>query len=111
MATYAGGAGGMSKSHFRGYEIYEKEGAFYYADNDEPTSISWESRPCGHCGMHNTSEGHDGCLGTILHALNACCGHGNTREAYVQFDGGITLYGTDCMTIIQDARRRNNCRY
>jgi hypothetical protein len=38
-------------------------------------------RACGHCGSVATTEGHDACLGTLPGALNACCGHGTTREA------------------------------
>lgn len=100
----------MEITQLRGHDVYEKDGVFYYVDNDEPTVQTWESRPCGHCERHNTDEGHDGCLGTIPHVINACCGHGNIREAYVQFGGGFAIYGTECMTIIEDARRRSKCR-
>lgn len=43
------------------------------------------ARGCGHCGLHPTPEGHDGCLGTIPGAMNACCGHGNVELAYIQY--------------------------
>ena len=42
-------------------------------------------RLCGHCGKHNTKEGHDGCLGVIPDAMNACCGHGEINDAYIQW--------------------------
>ena len=41
---------------------------------------------CGHCGLCRTSEGHDGCIGTLEGVKNACCGHGEVTKAYVQFD-------------------------
>ena len=40
---------------------------------------------CNYCGLPNTKEGHDGCIGTLKNVMNACCGHGHTRAAYVQF--------------------------
>jgi len=40
---------------------------------------------CGHCGLRRTVEGHDGCIGTLSDVMNACCGHGETGMAYVQF--------------------------
>lgn len=41
---------------------------------------------CGHCGLHRTKQGHDGCIGELDSVMNACCGHGETSAAYVQFD-------------------------
>jgi len=41
---------------------------------------------CTHCGLKRTEEGHDGCLGTIPDVMNACCGHGIARCAYLQFN-------------------------
>ena len=41
---------------------------------------------CLHCKKHNTPEGHDGCIGTLIGVMNACCGHGETSSAYVQFN-------------------------
>lgn len=44
---------------------------------------------CDHCGLDRTSEGHDGCIGTLPNVTNACCGHGGNAEgAYVQFSIG-----------------------
>lgn len=61
----------------RGQGVYKDDGILVSADKD---------RACGHCGKSNTPEGHDACLGTIPGAINACCGHGSPREAYVQFE-------------------------
>ena len=41
---------------------------------------------CLFCKKHRTPEGHDGCIGTLENVRNACCGHGETKVAYVQFD-------------------------
>ncbi len=45
--------------------------------------------PCHHCGLDKTPEGHDGCLGTLPgDVMNACCGHGVTAFAYIQYEPG-----------------------
>ncbi len=48
--------------------------------------MSIYDNPCGHCGMEKTIEGHDGCIGTLENVMNACCGHGETNLAYIQFN-------------------------
>lgn len=42
---------------------------------------------CEKCNLPPTKEGHDGCIGTLpdKNVMNACCGHGNDHQAYVQF--------------------------
>jgi len=85
----------MSDQH-RGHQIFEASGVWFYADNNIPVSND-KDRACGHCGKDNSSEGHDGCLGTIPGAINACCGHGDTPTAYVQFADGTDLRGQDAL--------------
>lgn len=41
---------------------------------------------CNICKKCRTIEGHDGCIGTLENVMNACCGHGISEEAYVQFN-------------------------
>lgn len=41
---------------------------------------------CLHCKLPRTPEGHDGCIGTLENVMNACCGHGDSKMAYVQFN-------------------------
>lgn len=41
---------------------------------------------CLHCKKSRTKEGHDGCIGTLENVMNACCGHGDIKNAYVQFN-------------------------
>lgn len=78
----------------RGHSIIENTlGQWVYVDtlllvSDDP------NRPCGYCGLPNTPEGHDGCLGKIPNAMNACCGHGILREAYIQYTDG-TIVSSD----------------
>lgn len=41
---------------------------------------------CDNCKKPPTNEGHDGCLGTLPgNIMNACCGHGNDSQAYIQY--------------------------
>jgi len=82
-------------NHWRGHPITKVGDLFHYEDGtlvrDDP------NRPCGHCGLPNTSEGHDGCLGTLPNVMNACCGHGDESAAYVQFDNGAMIRGAEAI--------------
>ena len=42
---------------------------------------------CAKCNKPPTKEGHDGCIGLLpdKNVMNACCGHGDDKQAYVQF--------------------------
>ena len=73
----------MTGSKLRGHPIIYVNDEWLYEDTMTPTVDN--KRPCGHCGRPNTKEGHDGCLGTIPNAINACCGHGVNDEAYIQW--------------------------
>jgi hypothetical protein len=72
----------------RGHPIEHNGKEWVFSDTKESTVETWQTRPCGHCGAHNTKEGHDGCLGTLPGVINACCGHGAIEEAYIQFESG-----------------------
>lgn len=99
-STVKGRVKRMTTSKFRGYEIEEINGELVFSDTKEPTAQSWKSRPCGHCGKCNTQEGHDGCLGTLPNVMNACCGHGEVGEAYVQYRNGESVRGKDAISLI-----------
>jgi len=88
----------------RGHEIQLLNGEWVYADNKQPTVETWQSRACGHCGLHNTVEGHDGCLGTLPNIMNACCGHGDVRQAYVQFWDDEVLNGQEAIEKIEELK-------
>lgn len=55
-------------------------------------SVDEGYRPCAKCGKYPTKEGHDTCLGTLGHVINACCGHGKNK-GYIQFDNGVSIRG------------------
>ena len=82
----------MNGLYFRGHKIEERHGCWRFADTQEPVELAWRMRDCGHCGKPNTPEGHDGCLGTLPGVMNACCGHGQPQDAFVQFRGGTRLH-------------------
>lgn len=79
-------------NHWRGHPIIMIEGVWHYADCLLPVRL-YPSRDCKPCRKINTREGHDACLGTLKGAMNACCGHGVSSEAYVQFSEDFTLRG------------------
>ena len=70
----------------RGHKIVFKNGEWLYADTMTPTVNN--QRNCGECGKANTLDGHDGCLGGLPNVMNACCGHGDIKDAYVQYMDG-----------------------
>lgn len=77
---------------FRGNQIVEKEPDIWvYADDGSEVSKTWTTRPCGQCGIATGKDGHDPCLGTLPGVMNACCGHGAVKGAYIQFTGGLIL--------------------
>lgn len=69
-----------------------ERGCWRYADTLEPVAENPE-RTCGHCLLNNRLDGHDACLGCLPGVANACCGHGNEQEAYVQLSTGQRLSG------------------
>lgn len=80
----------MSAAWLRGHRITFR-GQWLYLDT--LTCTNGRARACGYCGKPNTPEGHDGCLGTLPNVMNACCGHGQRNEAYVQFWSGRCIRG------------------
>lgn len=91
--------------HFRGHKIELKDGEWVYADTKQPVKDNWKELPCGECGLHFTDEGHDGCLGTLPTVKNACCGHGNVGEAYVQFNDGSRIDGQAALKTMEDFKK------
>lgn len=57
--------------------------------------------------MDSTKESHDGCLGTLQGIMNACCGHGQINQSYVQFLDGSCIHGEDAMTILNILKKQN----
>lgn len=75
-----------------------------YKDDDTLVAEGWKDRPCGKCGEPFTPEGHDPCLGTLPGVMNACCGHGEEREAYVQFSKRVRVGGKAAAVVMRALR-------
>ena len=75
---------------WRGHAISEQESGWVYTDTQQLVRLN-PNRACGFCGIANTVAGHDGCLGTLPGVVNACCGHGNPHEAYIQYDNEVMM--------------------
>lgn len=97
-------------SYLRGHHIERLNGEYVYSDTKTPTVDEFDKRPCGYCGLHNTKEGHDGCLGTLVGVMNACCGHGIENDAYIQFLDGESIHGKDATTIMDVLKKHNKER-
>lgn len=95
-------------SRFRGHEIEwdERQNAFVFLGTREPTIETHKDRPCGNCGLHKTPEGHDGCLGMLPGIMNACCGHGQSLDAYVQFWDGRRLSSNMAIDAIKKMKKQ-----
>ena len=58
---------------------------------------------CAKCGELPTIEGHDGCLGVLAgNVMNACCGHGNNDQAYIQYWDRERVSGNEAIEIIKN---------
>lgn len=61
------------KSHSRGWPIEWTGKEWVYSDTLKPID---DERPCRRCGRKPTPKGYDACLGHVVGATSACCGHG-----------------------------------
>ncbi|MBM7580029.1 hypothetical protein [Jeotgalibacillus terrae] len=89
----------------RGHEIYYDGEQWRYKDNDQPTMKHWKYRACGYCNKPNRPDEHDACLGELPGVINACCGHGQSDEAYVMFENGEAARGKTAQGIFSLIRR------
>lgn len=90
---------------YRGHKIFldihTKE--WRYVDNRTLVKSNWYLRNCGHCQKYTGSDGHDPCIGTLPgRVMNACCGHGNTKAAYIQLDNGRIISGEIAISAISN---------
>jgi hypothetical protein len=90
----------MTTSKYRGRDIEILSKDWVYSDTKESVHKAYKTRSCGKCGNHSTKEGHDSCLGTLKGIMNACCGHGDREETYIQFLDGTDVRGEDARIII-----------
>lgn len=86
-------------SNHRGHAMSNTRNGWVYDDTRQPVRLN-PNRACGECGLPQTPEGHDGCLGTLPGVMNACCGHGRAEDAYVQMDSGQAVYGAKAIRLI-----------
>ena len=87
-------------SKYRGHCIEFANGRWIYSDTKESVKDSHLARTCGNCDEPRTGEGHDACLGALAGIMNACRGHGDETEAYVQFLDGFCIRGEDAKTVL-----------
>ena len=88
----------VAKSFYRGHKIYSLNGSDWkYEDTDKPTSDLRGCVRCGRAGINGSD--HDACITDLRGVVNACCGHGNDEEAYIQFMDGSVVRGTDAVVI------------
>lgn len=94
----------LRRDHFRGHGIVQDNQTkkWIYEDTGQPVSDTWQQRPCGHCQLPATNDGHDGCLGTLPGTMNACCGHGEASEAYIQFLDEHIISGHSAAVILAE---------
>jgi len=97
----------MSRSKWRGHYIECVNDIWIYSDNKQPVSED-KNRSCGNFGKPQTKEGHDGCIGTLENVKNACCGHGPTDEAYIQYKNGEELRGKEALSEIRRERNQES---
>lgn len=93
------------RDYFRGHEIVKQGDVYVYADNGKSVAETWEGRPCGYCGLANTVEGYDGCIGEVPDTMNACCGHGNAELAYIQYEDGCRVGEEKAMNTFKRMRK------
>lgn len=75
-------------SYFRGHLILFDQNKQYwvYADTKNRCGLGFEIRPCKKCGKVFGFNEPDPCLGELSGVINACCGHGIPKMAYINFD-------------------------
>ena len=97
-----------TKSLFRGHRIKFVNNTWVFYDSGESVEKTWKDRPCGYCNNMPTKDDHDHCLGTLPGIMNACCGHGEISDAYVQFLDGSCIGGESAKIILNELKKYNN---
>lgn len=91
------------QSYWRGNAIFLHHGEWFYTDTG--ALVSGEDRECGFWQKPADKNGHDSCLGVLPGVMNACCGHGNISEAYVQFNEDNCIRGKEAILVIENLRK------
>jgi len=92
----------------RGHPMILRNNVWLYQDNCNPVSDD-PDRECGHCDKPNTPEGHDACLGTLPGVMNACCGHGTSADAYIQYEENTMKIKCTCPETEVDQTHSEGC--
>ncbi len=79
----------------------EKSEVWRYEDDNSSVPENWKHRPCKKCGDYFTEDGHDPCIANLPNVQNACCGHADTSQAYIQFNDGIRKNGQEAIDIFK----------
>lgn len=90
----------MITSKHRGHEITYIGNDWYYKHRNEKVVFVRDKVPCIHCEKIPTVFGEDACIGSLIGVMNACCGHGEEEEAYIQFLDEETIRGKDAIIIM-----------
>lgn len=88
---------------YRGHRILKVSNTWVYFDTGQPVADN-PNRRCGHCGLPNTPEGHDGCLGTLPGVWGACCGHGQPGEAFILYPDRRIVEDYEALSLLQDLK-------
>ncbi|PAV30338.1 hypothetical protein CIL05_07660 [Virgibacillus profundi] len=99
----------MVKSYLRGHAIEYVNDQWKYSDTKELTAETHHLRSCGYCHKKATPEGHDACLGTLPNVMNACCGHGETNEAYAQYWDKSIIRGVEAIKTFEVLKGESKC--
>ncbi|KKL21680.1 hypothetical protein LCGC14_2443020 [marine sediment metagenome] len=89
----------MVTNFYKGHPIQIKSNKWIYSDTKQKVESNI-NRKCGYCKIPNNKKGHDACLGELKGLMNACCGHGNIEQMYIQFLDGFSLSGENAKIII-----------
>ena len=91
-------------SRYRGHGIYFDK-AWHYVDDDTTVKEHHHLRPCGKCNRLATADDHDPCMANLPGVRNACCGHGDASEAYIEFDDMSIIRGAVALFIANNLTR------
>lgn len=94
----------MKKSQLNGHDIEHNGREWIFSDTGESTIKTHTNRPCGNCGKHKTKDDHDHCIANLRGVSNACCGHGDTDSAYIQYDSGLIVRGSEAVAAFDKLR-------
>lgn len=72
-------------------EYDSNKDVWFWQDTGEQFNFG-DTRPCKHCGINPTEEGHDYCIRNLSGVINACCGHGE-HEGHIMFENNIIIRG------------------